>query len=241
LVAVTAVVSARDKYGDRLLAELRVEREPVAVDVPPDGVLTVVGRRDALLVLVAAAKLWVDHIHERVIRQPRAVYTEREVLVEAAPLAEGTMEAADLIDDLAGEVQHRSPRQVEHAVPIVAADLADRPVVGSVLELVLEVRYRRHGVGQPPVARGGVAVVVKQEEVLNAALVQKLDALVLRGGSPSVILEAVKLPAVRDGDRLRGAVVHHHADRALREARLHLGEGLGQHLRTPEGCHGDAD
>src|SRR5690606_9009837 len=90
LVAVTAVVSARDKYGDRLLAELRVEREPVAVDVPPDGVLTVVGRRDALLVLVAAAKLWVDHIHERVIRQPRAVYTEREVLVEAAPLAEGT-------------------------------------------------------------------------------------------------------------------------------------------------------
>src|SRR5690606_34990418 len=140
LVAVTAVVSARDKYGDRLLAELRVEREPVAVDVPPDGVLTVVGRRDALLVLVAAAKLWVDHIHERVAGQPSLIHAPGEVLVEAAPLAEGAMEAADLIDDLAGEVQHRPPRQVEHTVPVVAADLADLPMVRGRLKLELEMR-----------------------------------------------------------------------------------------------------
>src|SRR5690606_40632827 len=137
-VPMSAAVAARNQYRDRTLAELCVERKLVAVDVLPDGVGAVVGRGDASLVLVPAAELRVDHVHEWVAGQPSLIHAPGEVLVEAAPLAEGAVEAAALIDALAGEVQHRPPRQVEHAVPAVAADLADRPVVGGALARVLE-------------------------------------------------------------------------------------------------------
>src|SRR5690606_13830115 len=103
-VPMSAVVAARNQYRNRALAELCVERKLVAVNVLPDGVGAVVGRGDASLVLVPAAELRVDHVHERVAGQPSLIHAPGEVLVEAAPLAEGAVEAADLIDDLAGEI-----------------------------------------------------------------------------------------------------------------------------------------
>src|SRR5690606_37721045 len=118
--------------------------------------------------------------------------------------AEGAVEAADLIDGVAGDVEHRSARAVEDAVSAVPPDLADLPMVRGRLKLELEMRRRRGHVGYPPIGRGREGVVVKQKEVLNAALVQKLDALVLRGGSPPAMPEAVELPARRAGDRPRG-------------------------------------
>src|SRR5690606_165278 len=186
------------------------------------------------LILVPAAKLWVNHVHERVLSQPRPVSPARKAFVESAPLTPRVVETPDLVHNLASEVQHRTAGQVEHTVLVIPANLPDRPVVRRSLKLELKMLRRRHHIGNPPVPASGVAVIVEQEKVLNTSLVQKLDALILGCGGTAVDPEPVQHPSFRNRHRLRGPVVDHYKHRALGELAFHLLYGPLKHLRAVE-------
>src|SRR5690606_41292277 len=93
---------------------------------------------------------------------------------------------------------------------------------------------RRHHIRNPPVPASGIAVIVEQEKVLNTSLVQKLDALILGCGSPTVDAEPVKNPALRNRHRLRGPVINHDLDGTLGELTFHLLDGPLKRLRAVE-------
>src|SRR5690606_39394505 len=78
LVTLAVVVPPRNQDRDRVLAELRVQRKAVAVNMPPQQVFTVVRGCDPFLVLIPALQGRRNHIHERVLRQPRLIHAERD-------------------------------------------------------------------------------------------------------------------------------------------------------------------
>src|SRR5690606_27564521 len=86
LITMPIIIAPRNQHRDRLLTKLRVQRQGIAVHLPPQHVLTMIGRRDTRLILIPAAKLRVNHIHERVLSQPRPVSPARKTFVEPAPL-----------------------------------------------------------------------------------------------------------------------------------------------------------
>src|SRR5690606_31049661 len=190
--------------------------------------------RNPRLILIPAAKLRVNHIHERVLSQPRPVSPARKTFVESAPLTPRVVKTPDLVHNLASEIQHRTAGHVEHTMLVIPANLPDRPMIRRSLKLELKMRRRRHHIGNPPVPASGVAVIVEEEEVLNTFIVEKLDALVLRDLSPTVHVEPVQNPAFGNRHRLRGPIIDHDLDGPLGELAFHLLYGPLKHLRAVE-------
>src|SRR5690606_15522275 len=119
------------------------------------------------------------------------------------------------VHNLASEIQHRTAGQVKHTMLVIPPNLPDRPMIRCSLKLELKMLRRRHHIGNPPVPASGVTVIVKQEEVLDTSLVQKLDALVLRDRSPTVHVEPMKNPTFGNRHRLRGPIIDHDLDGPL--------------------------
>src|SRR5690606_25375167 len=99
-VTLGVVVPPRNQDRDRVLPELRLQPQALAVTLPPRPVCTVVRGCDPFLVLSPALQGRGNHLHERVLRQPRLVHAEREALVKPAAFPPGVVETADLVHDL---------------------------------------------------------------------------------------------------------------------------------------------
>src|SRR5690606_2659364 len=234
LITMPIIIAPRNQHRDRLLTKLRVQRQRIAVHLPPQHVLTMIGRRETRLILIPAAKLRVNHIHERVLSQPSPVSPARKTFVEPAPLTPRVVKTPDLVHNLASEIQHRTAGQVKHTMLVIPPNLPDRPMIRCSLKLELKMLRRRHRIGNPPVPVSGVTIIVKQEEVLDTSLVQKLDALVLRDRSPTVHVEPVKNPTLRHRYRLSGPIIDHDLDGPLGELTFHLPNGPLKHRRAIE-------
>src|SRR5690606_4823083 len=138
LIPPTAVIPPGNQHWHWRFAELRIQRQRIAVHLPPQQVPTMIGPRDPRLILIPSAKLRVNHIHERVLSQPRPVSPARKTFMESSPLTPRVVKTPDLVHNLAREIQHRTAGQVEHTMLAIPADLPDRPVIRRSLKLELK-------------------------------------------------------------------------------------------------------
>src|SRR5690606_9487319 len=146
----------------------------------------------------------------------------------------GLVENFALVHDLSRAVQHRPTGQIVDPVPCITLALLDKLMIRVGPELVLMKRRQRDNVRHTPASAGGVANIVKQEEVLDTFIVEKLDALVLRDRSPTVHVEPVKNPTFRHGYWLGGPIIDHDLDGPLGELVFHLLDGLRQEVWSIE-------